>query len=299
MFNKFNNEKFDVVAFSAALDKLLSDVWDKSSQHGLSLSVEDFKNIDMLRSLYQERVSDTFEVIEYAGQVRKRHLLNDGSLSVSIGEDCFCRTILTRWGLKKSAKMGEKSQPFDLSIHSFKVICHLLKNNFADYLNPLDMIYDKSVNFCKNSKLNIYFNHETGVEYSVDDFIMLREKYSKRIVNFFDSVALNDNVNFYLHIRSPKDFRRGEVNELADILAKLRGEKKWNLICILTWPAQDLIPEYLGDNINPSNVYFIDVNYPFDGYIWYNPNHASSRAGFLFEKDLINKIELIIGAKDD
>jgi hypothetical protein len=38
ILNKFNNKKFDVVALSAALDKLLSDVWDNSSQHWLFLS---------------------------------------------------------------------------------------------------------------------------------------------------------------------------------------------------------------------------------------------------------------------
>lgn len=56
---------------------------------------------------------------------------------VSLGCDCFSRTIPTLWGIKPRKKQGEKGCPFDLSDNPLPAVVKYLENDFKGYFNSL------------------------------------------------------------------------------------------------------------------------------------------------------------------
>lgn len=56
---------------------------------------------------------------------------------VSLGSDCFSRTIPTLWGVKPRKRQGEPGCPFDLSTNFLSGIVRNIEEDFANYFNTL------------------------------------------------------------------------------------------------------------------------------------------------------------------
>ena len=61
---------------------------------------------------------------------------------ISLGPNCYPRTVLTRKGLMKRKKQGQKSYPFDLAwYHSAKYVTEFLLNDFENFFTDLRYSY--------------------------------------------------------------------------------------------------------------------------------------------------------------
>jgi len=104
---------------------------------------------------------------------------------ISLGCNCFPRTVLTWWNMKPKKSEGEMSMPFDLAIHPIDSIIKILKNNFSDYLDNLQ--FDSNTGYWHNTKYNIVFNHDQTLV-NENDF---KQRYLARIDNFKNSTKKN------------------------------------------------------------------------------------------------------------
>ena len=99
---------------------------------------------------------------------------------ISLGENCFNRTVLTRHHLKSKREQGEKSYPFDLCVCSFSSMKQLIENDFADYFN--DLVWNDKDQLWINSKYDIRYNHDQDC--AKNNREKLIERYQRRINNF-------------------------------------------------------------------------------------------------------------------
>ena len=53
---------------------------------------------------------------------------------VSLGCDCFSRTMASRLGFMRRRLEGYESGPFDIAYHSYAAVCSLLRDDFAGYM---------------------------------------------------------------------------------------------------------------------------------------------------------------------
>ena len=60
---------------------------------------------------------------------------------VSLGYNCFGRMTFNYWGLKPRKADGEKTMPFDISVHPLSTVIKLLQTRFADYFDNMVYLY--------------------------------------------------------------------------------------------------------------------------------------------------------------
>lgn len=282
------NDNFSKENSNDLISTALARLWNNCSQTGLSISNDDILEIQAARRSAGELVDIFFARILETASVRQSNLLKQSNVKyISIGEDCFSRTLLTRWGIKPPAKFSENSHPFDLAIHPLASIVSLLRSNFENYLNPDFLIFDEKQNICINNKMNIHFNHEKGRDYYEDNFKKLQGTYKRRIGNFYKDLDFSGEVIFVLHVRHPNAETDKYISEIYGEISRLRGDNPWSVRVICTWPNGKRIIEC---GCELEGVRRLDINYPFDNYVWYNEMHASSRMGFDFEKEIISKL---------
>ena len=119
--DEWHNELFRADAAEARLAPVLRGFMQMTSRDGFSLSPADLAEIDAGEERALALVGAAFAIMREQAVERRRNLEDFAGIEiVSIGEDCFSRSVLTRWGLKKFAKLGEKSAPFDLSVHHLR-----------------------------------------------------------------------------------------------------------------------------------------------------------------------------------
>ena len=283
-----DNEQISLNSISYELSKLLADVWSKSSQAGLSISENDLDMLNNSKELAINLVSANFDRIIDIANNRRANLRAERNMQfISLGEDCFCRTILTRWGLINPAKLGGKSGPFDLAIHPLKTINQLLATDFHDYLEPTLLEYNSEQKICVNNKLEVQFNHETGESYSNNSFVDLINVYTKRIERLRKLLNGKENIVFVLHLRKPIESDVNFIIEIVNTLQNTYAALNWRMVCICTWQYNQLHTDINKNFDLPKSVSFINISYPFSGYVWYNKAHASLEAGYNFEKSII------------
>ena len=58
---------------------------------------------------------------------------------ISLGSNCFVRSVLTRHGLIQDRRQGYLSCPFDLCHSYLKAIIHFVDTNFEDYFEDVEL----------------------------------------------------------------------------------------------------------------------------------------------------------------
>lgn len=194
---------------------------------------------------------------------------------ISLGRDCFSRTLLTWWNMKHTKAEGELSMPFDLAMHHIKTVTAFLKNDFADFFEALR--FDEQTQNWHNDKYgNIYNHDQTCVE--LEDF---KSRYLARIENFRQAVSDKDNLFFVYHDVLWDKLKKKHIKRLAKALSGIR-KKKFRLIVIT--------PRF--KRIRAKNVSVIYAKEPYIDYIWWNEEHKTILANE-YEANIIKKMKKI------
>ena len=140
---------------------------------------------------------------------------------ISLGPNCYPRTVLTRTGLLKHKNEGQKTYPFDFTwIHKAKFVTEFLNNNFENFLSEL-----KYSDFCSS------WDNGDKINFSHEMFISSKQKnklikiYSKRINNFLSDIQQQKPFIFFQIL---KDAEVGEdcINTFQAI-KNIFGERKF------------------------------------------------------------------------
>jgi hypothetical protein len=282
-FEKFSMQEGEFAKEAdAALFKALVHV---SAQAAVSLSATDIQQLEAARASAVALVRKHFDNMIYAANKRRANLLTQRSFNVvSLGYDCFPRTLLSRWGIKKTARLGELSMPFDLAIHPSGAMAHLLETNFASYFDG-SMTFDAAKDFPIHRELGIEFNHEIGKQFSANQMAEVKERYRKRVENFEAIIADDMPAAFVHHAETPDPH---SVERIFQNIRDRRSGKNSIFILLYTPPFGQELADFAA--IKAMGVSVITQPYPFKGYVWYRKTHTYSRRGFQFERDLAENL---------
>lgn len=195
---------------------------------------------------------------------------------VSLGHNCFPRTVLTRWGLKPDRSEGELSMPFDLATFETFEITKNIQNDFENFFDNLE--YREKPHFLKKEGYwikapdCIEFMHEKDLK--KDEKQKLIDIYKKRIDNF--RICLNDPIPIvFVQLLGDCD----DTENLYDSLKKIRGDKPFSLVIL---DPQDSVK-----HSNP-NISVLKLKYPSPDYKnnWWSQKYYTSKEGKLFEQKI-------------
>lgn len=195
---------------------------------------------------------------------------------VSLGWDCFSRTMPTWWNMKHTKAEGELSMPFDLAMHNIRSIIKILDNDFADFFDSIR--FDAQTGNWYNDKYYSVYNHDQSCT-TVDEFT---SRYINRINNFRNVVQNSNHVFFVYHDFADSDTEKRHIKKLSKILSRLRGNKKFRLIVISAKPMRN----------NIKNTSVIYVKEPYIDYVWWN-GERNTVLGNEYEVKVVKSISKI------
>ena len=179
-------------------------------------------------------------------------------------------------GVKIPQSYGGISHPFDLAIHPAKAVAKILQNDFEDYLNPDFTEFNKERGYFINTKYGVRFSHDRNTS-----FEELSQRYSRRINNFHHDIKHNP-VIFIVH--NNRCFRN-----LATTIKEKFPEVEFKMIFVNTSRSKH---NFQGSKFSISEqIEYIQVPYPYEGYIWHEPKHYASEGGIKFESQVIKWIK--------
>lgn len=198
---------------------------------------------------------------------------------ISLGPNCYPKTLLTRHKLKKLKQYGEKTMPFDLAWYqNAKFVTEFIQNDFLNFFQ--DMNYSETAESW-DASFKINFSHEK--DFKVNDLEKLTEMYIKRISNFREAITSNKPILF-IQILKDKEVEE-DIENLYKVLKARRGEKAFELLIIDT---ADIIKKPV------QNVTVIKIFKTLDNEKIYKPEFYKSKEGKNFEKELIKNIKFVI-----
>lgn len=206
----------------------------------------------------------------------KYHLL-------SLGYNCFGRMTFNYWGLKPRKADGEKTMPFDISVHPLETVIALLQNRFAGYFDDIE--YSQKENCWKNTKLNITFVHDHE-----NDRRLFEERYRTRIDNFYE--ALEDKIPCLFFAYTDGEASADSINRLEQVLSEICAYKPYKLVYMI---FNHPVPEGINDK---AAVYRAD--YP-QGYVHMDVQTKYTTNGLAFERGVVaftrGEIEKLLNKK--
>ncbi len=207
---------------------------------------------------------------------------------VSLGFNCFPRVLTTRWGLKKRKKQGELSCPFDLAVHSYENICKLIEYDFEQYLDDDYLVlfkkHQNGSHYIKNLKYECYFPHESDDCWFEEKFINFKDRYEKRINNFYKYLN-NKRIVFVLYAKS-----NIVPDKLAKIL-KLKFPKLYFKILVINISHKG----YPHDMKIDESILLLHIPFPgIDDKRWNHPRFYKSQIGIDFENSIQKFIRKLI-----
>lgn len=232
-------------------------------------------------------------------EFRKTHKINlDDKNIVSLGYNCFPRTMLTKWGLKKSKSMGEPSYPFDLAVHPTKDLAKLLNNNFDGFLDnfvfhPSDGFWlkDGAKGFWINEKYNFLYVHDEDCDENNKEKLV--ERLANRKKNWDKMIKDKKDTYFFLWLdtismKIDKDQTTKALKDMAKVIFKLRGNLPTKLI---VWSMENIKTDI-------DNVYVIYAPFPWKGYVWYEEDRTTVK-GTKFEHRIAQFCYDVLSEKKD
>ena len=190
---------------------------------------------------------------------------------ISLGYNCYPRTLLTRYGLKKTREQGELTMPFDLAVFATKEITSNLRYDFKYFFDDLE--YSKEQKIWTRGKDKIQFRHDTWFgEFSRNELI---DKYKKRIENFY-SVVNDPNPLLILQLLGDDE----DADNVYLQLRRLRQQTKF-VFCVID-------PNRLTKNLDKRIMVF-DETAP-EGYFenWWKKSCYSQKSAAGYEQKIID-----------
>ena len=194
---------------------------------------------------------------------------NSKTKIIPLGQNCIPRTILTRWKIKPSKIMGEKTYPFDLAVFGMPEITKCLRTDFNEFFNNLEY----NGEYWLKAPNCIYFTHDKRFKEKDRDKLVLQ--YKKRINNFREAINKEENILFVQVLGEDEDV----INQYNE-LKRLRGDKHFKMAIIDT---QNIIGE-----LNLEYVYILKLPFPSEEYKnhWWKKEFYNSKIGKQFEKQI-------------
>lgn len=200
---------------------------------------------------------------------------------VSLGPNCYPRTVLTRMNLIKRKNCGRLTMPFDFAYyHRAKYVTDFLKNDFANFFE--DLHYSDFCNsFDGGEKIN--FSHEAYIPKTNKD--QLIKIYENRIKNFRKEIKKSKPIVF---LQILQDEQVGEdCKNTYNELKKICGTRKFAYVVI---DLKDIVQPHK----IPFEIYLTKMTLQNDNTDVFSPNFYSSEYGKCFEKKIANFIENVI-----
>jgi hypothetical protein len=257
-----------------------------STGHGFAMSAADVADLAAVRERTLGLLTEWFDrLIDMAAQ-RRRNLVRFKDVAVvSLGCDCVSRAVLARWGLKRTAKLGELTGPFDLAVHPPESVRDLVLGGFAGYMDPAELEYRPGEQVCIHRRYVVHFNHDVGPDYAADEFAKLRETYARRIATFHAAVATSEPLALVAHVPHFIELFPGRVDclrQVRDHIAERRSAATTLIIVQSVAPGQTAMTETEADDF-----VLRAVPLPTADYVWHWPQCYMSAAGQDYERRII------------
>lgn len=262
-----------------------------SSGQGFAISNQDIADLQSIRDGVIGAWTNILDKLIAIAKVRQQNLTRfDGINMLSLGGDCFCRTVLTRWGLKRTAKLGEHSGPFDLAVTYPETVAALLENDFAGFMDSANLAYKETLGNCRNTHFNINFNHELGPDYAANDFSKLRTLYQARVSQLYQFVEDPRPLFLMLYLPVFMLADRSYINIVKGILHNIQGRRtgKASLLVVNSHALGDAmsVDAFIEDAFE-----WFNLPLPDPGYIWHHPSSYMSDSGIAYERQVIQLVE--------
>ena len=204
---------------------------------------------------------------------------------VSLGCDCFSRTIPTLWGIKPRKKQGELGYPFDLSRNNIKNVVAALTCDFKGYFDNL--VFDKNLNFWISDGGNIVYCHEPDCHENDKDKIISR--FSDRINNL-RMILTEDTKPAIFICRYAPELAPTDIDEVYDLynllyktLEGYRQNRIFKLLLVDTFGRLDR-------NRLDSRINLLSCPWLKQPYVWHYDESRYSYQGLKFETLFINTV---------
>ena len=188
---------------------------------------------------------------------------------ISLGYNCFARMTFNYWGLKPRKSDGEKTMPFDISIHPLESVIRLLDSHFAHYFDKIE--FSPEDNCWINPELKITFVHDHE-----NDKELFLERYHNRIKALDE--AINDNIPCLFFAYNDGETEATQINQLYQVLTKICAHKPFKLVYMV---FNAPLPEGIDKNIAS-----YQADYP-QGYVHMDKFTKYTQAGLGFEKAVV------------
>lgn len=279
--NLFDNSNSISYKTNNDLSDAMKNAIEMSNEHYMSI----VKNLQKLqRSIYQESLANLKRILKISEAVFPNNYF------ISLGECCFTRTVLTRYGMKAHKEQGELSCPFDLCICGFNSTVRVVKSKFSDYFNNLE--WNQTNKLWINSKYGIYYNHDQDCsQYDKDKFI---DRYKKRIENF--EVMLSSGKRLF--ILSSVD-EKISTNDVLDFGKYLNQKNKNNILLFVNISKNeqasilDFKQKMQAYGKQGINIFYAHIPQPYEDFYeqWYKYEYFNSDKGKAFEQKFIEKVK--------
>jgi hypothetical protein len=258
-----------------------------STGSGFAISPADLADLVAVKERTLGLLAGWFDRLIAMTEERRRNLVRyDGIGVVSLGCDCVSRAVLARWGLKKTAKLGEKSGPFDLAVHPPETVSALLADDFSGYLDPDQLAYREADAICIHPRYQVSFNHEVGPDYAADGFRTLRDIYAARIANLRAALADPRPLGLVVHVPHFIDLSPGRVDCLKRTLDQIAAGRRPPTSMIV---VNSYVPGQPDAAEEQETEAFLLRHVPMPGadYVWHWPQCYMSEAGQDYERRLV------------
>ena len=199
---------------------------------------------------------------------------------ISLGPNCYPRTVLSRTHLIKHRIEGQKTYPFDFAwIHKAKYVTEFLNNNFENFLSEL-----KYSEYCSS------WDNGNKINFSHEAFITSKQKnkliriYKKRIKNFLTDIKKDKS---FVFLQILKDYETGEdCKNTYQTLKNIFGERKF------VYAVADfigIVPEDI-----PSEIRLIRLNLPSVKTDVFSKEFYLSQTGINTENEISEFVKKII-----
>lgn len=262
-------------------------------EQAISMTESDYlAKVNQIKNLSNKIYSDSLQNIKNILKLPNAKFPNN--YLISLGENCFNRTVLSRHHLKPQRQQGELSFPFDLCVCNLHSAYTLIKNDFSDYFN--DLQWNDKDKIWMNTKYHIRYNHDRDC--SECDKEKLVERYTKRIQNLRN--LFNDSKKHSFVVSSINNaINKDEVLGLYEFLQKtINGNFDFIYIHLgkEKLPYSSFFEQKMLESQNEnSHFYFCHIPHPYQNFWgeWYKMEYFNSEDGKHFEKTFADYISQI------